>query len=174
MPRPNPPRPIGREAVLASRIAYERQARGWTYENLASRMARAGCPINASALHKIEKGSPPRRITVDEFVALSHVLGLSPTDLLMSSEDAVGKRLRGVYEHAAETAEALTFAHEAHYQALAEAATFIDQHRDELVANEATHPLTGWLMAAYEALVPDEETRERLDERVADRARGKM
>lgn len=73
MPRPNPPRTIAGEQAVARRMAYERERRGMTYAGLASRMRQAGCPIQDSALFKIEKGDPPRRITVDELLALSTV-----------------------------------------------------------------------------------------------------
>ena len=68
---------------LARRIAHERDARGWSYDGLAQRMTEAGCSIQASALFKIEKGDPPRRITVDELVALGRVFRVPPADLLI-------------------------------------------------------------------------------------------
>ncbi len=70
------------EDVLARRISYERTKRGWSYAGLATRMARAGCPVDQSAFHKIEKSNPRRRITVDEFAALCEVFGLSPAAML--------------------------------------------------------------------------------------------
>jgi hypothetical protein len=62
MPRPNAPREIRErgEANLARRLEYERTSRGLSYEALARAMADAGCPIQGSALYRIEKGDPPR------------------------------------------------------------------------------------------------------------------
>src|SRR5206468_3991414 len=73
MPRVNPLRPVGNEANLARRIAAEREAHGWSYEGLAKRMTDAGFPIQSTAIFKIEKGKPPRRITVDEMVGFAKV-----------------------------------------------------------------------------------------------------
>lgn len=86
MPRQNPTRDIQAETDLARRIAWERERRGWTYEGLASRLTAAGCPIQASAIYKIEKSDPPRRITVNELVALSTVFEISISDLLQSPD----------------------------------------------------------------------------------------
>lgn len=83
MPRPNRPRHIGGETSLAERIAFERESRGMSYEGLASRMDKAGCAIHASAIYKIERANPPRRITVDELVGFSRVFGISIDDLLL-------------------------------------------------------------------------------------------
>jgi transcriptional regulator with XRE-family HTH domain len=94
MPRPNRPRSIASESALAHRIAYEREVRGMTPAGLASRMTQAGCPINASAIYKIEKADPPRRITVDELVAFSEVFGIGVEDLLLPPEVAMDQTLR--------------------------------------------------------------------------------
>lgn len=86
MPRANMRRSIDSESNLAERIAAERKSRGLSYEGLAKLMTDAGCSIQGSAIYKIEKGTPPRRVTVDELVALSRVLGASVDDLLTPIE----------------------------------------------------------------------------------------
>jgi transcriptional regulator with XRE-family HTH domain len=73
MSRPNKKRSIGAETRLAERIVIERAARGWSIDTLANAMSECGCSIQPSAIYKIEKGEPRRRITVDELVALSDV-----------------------------------------------------------------------------------------------------
>lgn len=83
MARPNIGRAIDQEANLAERIRFERERREWSYEALAKRMTDEGCGINGSAIFKIEKGEPRRRITVDELVALSRVFETSVEDLLV-------------------------------------------------------------------------------------------
>lgn len=93
MPRPNQPRSIASEEGLARRIAYERENRGMSYEGLASRMTKAGCPIQASAIYKIEKSDPPRRITVDELVAFSQVFAVPVEELLLPAEVVTSKEL---------------------------------------------------------------------------------
>jgi len=86
VPRPNPPRSLQSEENLARRIAYERDRRGWTYEGIAKRLTNVGCPIQGSAIYKIEKGTPRRRISVDELVAFAKVFDVSTTDLLIPLE----------------------------------------------------------------------------------------
>ncbi len=83
MPPRNPARSLFSEEALAARIAHERERRGWTYESVAKRMTEAGCPINQSAIYKIEKAEPRRRITVDELVAFSQIFDMSVEDLLV-------------------------------------------------------------------------------------------
>lgn len=93
MPRPNRPRSMATEAALARRISYERERRGMTPAGLAARMEAVGCPINASAIYKIERWDPPRRITVDELVALSRVFEIAMPELLMPPEVAARREL---------------------------------------------------------------------------------
>lgn len=70
---------------MALRIAREREMRGWSYERLATAMADVGCPIQGSAIYKIEKGEPRRRIAVNELAALSRVWAI-PMDRLVCDE----------------------------------------------------------------------------------------
>lgn len=98
MPRPNQPRSIAGERTLARRIEMERESRGWTYENLASRMADAGCPIQSSAIYKIEKAEPPRRITVDELLGFSAAFELPVVDLLRPREVVISARLARLFD----------------------------------------------------------------------------
>lgn len=83
MPRPNQPRTIDKERTLARRIVELRDQRGFTNESLARRMTDAGCPIRDSAIYKIEKGTPPRRITVDELFGFAAAFEMPVTDLLI-------------------------------------------------------------------------------------------
>lgn len=96
MPRPNRARSLENEENLAKRIAMEREERGMSYEGLARRMSDAGCATHASALYKIEKGSPPRRVTVSELIALAAVFETSIEDLLMPPELRVSQQAREV------------------------------------------------------------------------------
>jgi hypothetical protein len=99
MPRPNPMRVLGSEKTLARRIRFESEGKGWTYEGLASRITAVGCPIQPSALYKVEKGDPPRRVTVDEMVALSKVFELLPLEeLLLPPEFVANRDLRRLVE----------------------------------------------------------------------------
>lgn len=106
MPRPNRPRRIGTERALARRIAFERESRDLTYDRLASRMEEQGCPIQPSALFRIEKGDPPRRVTVDELDALSRVFGIRADRLLLPPEAVASAKVRQLVDrwHAARQA----------------------------------------------------------------------
>lgn len=73
MPRPSRDKSAGAEANLARRIEYEREKRGLSYEVLAKQLTETGCKIQGSAIFKIEKADPPRRITVDELTAFAEV-----------------------------------------------------------------------------------------------------
>lgn len=99
MPRPNPPRLLRSETNLARRIAHERESRGMTNEGLAKRMTDVGCPIQGSAIYKIEKADPPRRITVDELVAFAVVFETSVEDLLKPLELLQADGLRVLLEN---------------------------------------------------------------------------
>ena len=86
MPRHNKPRSIASEANVAKRITVEREARGLSYEALAKLMTARGCSIAGSAIFRVEKGTPPRRINVDELIAFAKVFDTTPDDLLMPLE----------------------------------------------------------------------------------------
>lgn len=65
---------------LAHRIAYERERRGWSYEDTAIALAREGLELHYTAIYKTEKKG--RRVTVDELVALASAFDTTPGDLL--------------------------------------------------------------------------------------------
>lgn len=97
MPRPNPLRSNDREGYLAEQITSRRHALGWSYETLAARMSESGCPIQPSALHRVEKGEPRRRVTVNELVALALVFDCSIEELIggaLAVDQAVALALR--------------------------------------------------------------------------------
>lgn len=82
MPRTTSGRTRPEERIVAGRIAQERDRRRWSRERLAAEMADAGCPIPASAVYKIENSDPPRRITLNEFLAFAAVFDVEPVELL--------------------------------------------------------------------------------------------
>ncbi len=90
MPKTNEGRTVNSEANLARRIEMLRTERGWSYERLARAMTDVGCKIQATSLHKVERGDKQtgklRRITVNELSALSEVFGISTDDLLTDVE----------------------------------------------------------------------------------------
>jgi transcriptional regulator with XRE-family HTH domain len=98
MPRPNPERELFAEPFVAARVALERETRGWSYEGLAKRMTDVGCPIQASAIYKIEKATPRRRITVDELVAFAKVFDLSVEELMVDPAQAMSRQIAQLLE----------------------------------------------------------------------------
>lgn len=77
---------LGEERNVAQHLRRERERRGWSYEAMAQELRGAGCPLPASAIFKIEKGDPPRRITLTEFLAIARVLEIE-TDRLLRPPD---------------------------------------------------------------------------------------
>ncbi len=109
MPPRNLRRSFSTEAELASRVAYERELRGMTYEGLAKRMTDTGCAINQSGIYKIEKGKPRRRIAVDELVAFAIVFEMPVDRLLLPrwiAEDASAAQLWQTWDRADQEADA--------------------------------------------------------------------
>lgn len=92
MARPNRRRSIEGESNLALRVQRERAYRGMSYEALAKAMTDAGCSIQGSAIYKIEKGDPPRRVTVDELIALATAFDVGVENLLTPVEVLRTKR----------------------------------------------------------------------------------
>jgi transcriptional regulator with XRE-family HTH domain len=127
MPRPNKPRRIGHEQALAARIAFERETRGWSYEGLASRMEKAGCAINGSAIYKIERADPPRRVTVDEFVAFARVFQVPIEELLLPATVARQSKLMKGLDDLAESFFALRAAQDAYDDLVARLSELADQ-----------------------------------------------
>jgi transcriptional regulator with XRE-family HTH domain len=83
---------------MARRIAFERERRGWSTESLAKRMTDAGCPINQSAIWKIENGQPRRKISYDEALAFAQLFELSITELAVAPEIAANDTVRTLLE----------------------------------------------------------------------------
>ena len=98
MPRPKPVRQLSSERNLAARIARERERGGYSYAGLALRMTDVGCAIDPSAIYKIEKSNPPRRITVDELVGFAAVFGVPVEELLLPAEIAGDHEARKLLE----------------------------------------------------------------------------
>jgi transcriptional regulator with XRE-family HTH domain len=70
--------------TVARNIARLRRRRDLTTRQLSAALERAGRPIPASGITRMEKGD--RMVTADDLMALSVVLGVSPTALLLPVE----------------------------------------------------------------------------------------
>jgi transcriptional regulator with XRE-family HTH domain len=85
-PRPARRRTKTNERNIAARVTHEREDRGWTYEELSKRMTDAGCSVAVSSLNRLERGNPPRRISVDELFAFADVFELSIFEMMEPPE----------------------------------------------------------------------------------------
>jgi transcriptional regulator with XRE-family HTH domain len=65
---------------LSEQLRQRRHGRRWTYERLAGEMTTVGVPWDGAIARKVEKGE--RLASVAELVALAHVFGVGPGDLL--------------------------------------------------------------------------------------------
>ncbi|MER5259750.1 helix-turn-helix transcriptional regulator [Streptomyces sp. NPDC002855] len=72
--------------TVAANIARLRDRRGMTTRQLSGELERAGRPIPASGITRMEKGE--RVVTADELAALAVVLGVSPAALLLPLDDS--------------------------------------------------------------------------------------
>jgi transcriptional regulator with XRE-family HTH domain len=81
MGKPNLGRTVATNKALAQRIAYERERKGWTMQELAERMDKVGCRIHHTAVYKIERGNPQRTVSFEEAVAFAKVFGLDLDEL---------------------------------------------------------------------------------------------
>lgn len=75
-------------ATVAENIAGLRTAQGLTYTGLSERLGRIGWTLTPVAVRRIENRE--RRVTVDDLVALSVALKVSPITLLMPQVDTAG------------------------------------------------------------------------------------
>lgn len=74
------------EKKAVSAIAHQRRARGLSYEQLARMVTAAGTPVNASALHRMEKGTPPRRLTLSDLIGIAQALQINPVAFLVDTD----------------------------------------------------------------------------------------
>ncbi|MBM7519177.1 helix-turn-helix domain-containing protein [Nocardioides nitrophenolicus] len=97
MPRKTPNRTVGANENLARRIEMERKSRGWSIEGLANRMTAAGCPMNGSAIYRIEDPEIRRKVDADELVTMATLFEMSVADLLTPPEAAHDSEVRKLF-----------------------------------------------------------------------------
>ncbi|WP_413753070.1 helix-turn-helix domain-containing protein [Streptomyces sp. R-74717] len=66
---------------VAANVRRVREARGWSTYDLSRLLGKAGRPIAASAIAKVERAE--RRVDVGDLAAMAVVLGVSPSALLL-------------------------------------------------------------------------------------------
>jgi transcriptional regulator with XRE-family HTH domain len=135
MSRPKKKRSLLAQAHVRTRITLLREQREWTADALAQRMTDAGCPMDRATIYKIEKGTPPRTIDVDELVAFAGVFGLTVTQMLSDPDLELDEKVAALYDQwRAHTAAATEHGRQEH-----EARKEAEQVR-ERIATLATSP----------------------------------
>lgn len=86
------------ERFVAWHVEAHRERLGWSYRELAARMTRAGAPMNQSSIHKMLRQDPPRRITVNELVALAEVFDVPMQDLVKSVDRSLSEEANRLVE----------------------------------------------------------------------------
>ncbi len=90
--------PLSAEQRCAQRIRAERERQGLSLERLAEKMGAAGRPMDRTAIHRIEKGNPPKRITVNDLEAFAKVLGVSINSLVIPDDVARSRTATRLYK----------------------------------------------------------------------------
>jgi len=77
------------EDFFGTRMRRERERRGWTQAELASKLAAVGVNLHPSAIAKIElrDATRPRTIRLDEAQAIAYILGLPLDEMARTSID---------------------------------------------------------------------------------------
>lgn len=76
---------IDQERAIVARLAEYRLSQGLSYQTMAQRMRQFGSKVSGQALHRTEKGVPPRRLAIDDLIAATQVLQLDIADVLGAS-----------------------------------------------------------------------------------------
>jgi len=71
--------------VFRKRLREVRKIKGWTQQDLAAALGRAGVHLNEFVITRMESGN--RRVSVDEAITISAVLGVSPVHMLVPLND---------------------------------------------------------------------------------------
>jgi transcriptional regulator with XRE-family HTH domain len=79
-------RPLTPTAAVAAKMRELRTDRGWSAAELARRMQAVGIPWERLVVTKLEKGHR-QSVSVEEMLALSHVLDIAPVNLLIPWDD---------------------------------------------------------------------------------------
>lgn len=84
MPTRKPKKPQAKPLVevLADRVRYFRDIRGWTQDQLAEQVSRLGFNWTRVTVAEVEGKGRKRRVTIEELVALAMTFGTGVTHLL--------------------------------------------------------------------------------------------
>ncbi len=116
------------EGNLAERVALEREVRGWSTAELAARMTEAGCPMNQSAVWRIENATPRRRINLDEALGFSTVFELPLEELMSPPQEAMDVRGRQLVQEVVDAYRTSRAAQERMERAQRAVSVYVDAH----------------------------------------------
>jgi transcriptional regulator with XRE-family HTH domain len=80
----NPPKPLSPGAIVGRRVSEERKRQGLSQDELATRLAKLGRPMDRSNLGRIERGETTGQL--DNVIALALALGVAPIHLMVPRE----------------------------------------------------------------------------------------
>ena len=72
------------QEIFSAELKRTRERKGWTQQALSDRMTHLGSPVGRAAIAKIETGV--RGVSIDEVVAFSVALGVSPSALVLGRD----------------------------------------------------------------------------------------
>lgn len=116
------------EEHLATRVALEREVRGWSTGELAARMTEAGVPMNQSAIWRIESGTPRRRINLDEAIGFARVFELPLEEVMSAPQEGLDIEGRRLVQEAVEAFYTARDAQDQLHDALGAVAGYIEKH----------------------------------------------
>ena len=94
--------------LVGLHVREARKARGWTQGQLAQELRRVGIRTSQTEIARLEKlpgdkGQEPRRVTLEDWLALAFVLDIPPLALLLPADDeriAVGPEVDESHDQA--------------------------------------------------------------------------
>lgn len=90
------------ETRFLARLEEELAKQGWSDTRLEGALARVGYPLPAASIWKIRKGTPRRRINLDDAYAIAQALGYASVDEFVS-----GKDVRAILDEFADLRDAI-------------------------------------------------------------------
>jgi transcriptional regulator with XRE-family HTH domain len=94
LPRSSPVGVAHPSEVFAEQMRIQRERKGWTQKKLAARLGKLGFPVHQTTVGTWEAGE--RRLSVDEALAISVALDVSPTNMLAGSYLGLGRDVPGI------------------------------------------------------------------------------
>jgi len=123
---------MGGAVDMGLRVASLREQRGWTYRDLEEKTGSAGRRVSASVLYRIEKGAQeghPQKVSLEDFVALCRVFGITPDDMLTSAAEIDRKEAKRLSDEMVSAFEECLRAAQRIFEIGAELSTLVTSER---------------------------------------------